>query len=532
MAAAIATTGEIEIEMPASAPIPERVGRYLVFDEIASGGMASVYLAIEENDARNVELCAIKRVHPHLAQEREFVEMFIDEARIVTRIRHPNVGAVWEWGESAGSFFLAMELLRGESAHSILRHVGKATALLSNPAWICSAVHIIKEACAGLHAAHELEDEYGEKMHIVHRDVSPHNIFVTWDGTTKVVDFGIASAKHRLHQTTTGMVKGKFAYMAPEQLKGCGVDRRADVWSLGVVLWELLAGRSLFRRKTEGETIFAVAAGEIPTFAGLGLDVPFELEAIVRRALRVNPEKRTASAKDLETQLETWLAGSVTNFEVASFLAEIFPRGREALDERIGRALAGSTSIRPRKANDVPGISRVQRSRKRRHVRGTVLSLLTVIGAVAGWKTFVDRQMRNVWHESALVSVSATESMATPTAESESASATESESASLFAPAPASASDTVHPTPRASPRTGRANASRDEASGVGTIDIATRGGWAEVWFEGRRLGHTPGRFELPAGRHTLVLRRGDIRHHARVQIFDAQLARLHVAFDE
>lgn len=533
MAAAIAIDDDIDIEMPEPAPPPEQVGRYRIFGEIASGGMASVYLAVEEHHGsthtRTAALRAIKRVHPHLAQEREFVEMFIDEARIATRIRHPNVGHVCEWGESAGTFFLAMELLRGETAFAILRRIAKAGGMLSNPAWMRCAAHIIKEACAGLHAAHELEDEDGEKLNVVHRDVSPHNIFVTWEGTAKIVDFGIASAKHCLHRTSAGTLKGKFAYMAPEQLKGRAIDRRADVFSLGVVLWELLAGRALFRRKTEGETLFAVASASIPTFASLGLDVPFEFEAIVRRALRADPDRRTESARALEMQLESWIGGATTRADVATFIAELFPRGPEAFDERIERALAGSTSTKACVESEAPGISRVQRTKKKRHARRIGLSILVLMGAVLAWPETAHRSPVTGGSAPASTSPSASDAV------SESVPVQAAPPASPSPPAPTS-SVTLRERPLPTARAERTasetaptiNSGTTDARRTGFVDVATRGGWAEVWFQGRRVGHTPGRFELPAGRHTLVLRHGHIERSARVRVAHGQIARVQV----
>jgi serine/threonine protein kinase len=613
MAAVEAIAQKIELPV-AAASVPARVGRYRICGEIASGGMASVYLAVadreDEDGGTGVTLRAIKRVHPHLAQQREFVEMFVDEARIATRIRHPNVGGVIEWGEADGTFFLAMELLRGESGVALLRRLRKHTAVLEDPRWACCAVRIIADACAGLHAAHELVDEHGEPMHVVHRDVSPHNLFVTWDGEAKIVDFGIAQAKHRLHQTTTGTVKGKFAYMAPEQLQGTAVDRRADVWSLGVVLWELLSARPLFRRKVETETIFAVLEGAIPAFSSVGVEtVPLELEAIVRRALTPDPSRRTPSAQALGSELEAWLrtAGGCRTWEVADALTVLFPGERETEDEKVQRALAGSTSIRPRRESETPALSGVQLIRHgpsrvgdaaawavalaagallwfidagfaRAPVAidpigdvaasaseggiaagggaGPRLARLGLGGAaiddpsgVEGAAAVDGTAVDGAFVDGAAIDGEVVDGAAVDGARlgvrgagaGDAAGNVGRRAGAVVPTAAASIATRARPRDRAGASRSAARAAGADAAasaepeddaGTGALDVATSGGWAEVWLGSRRLGHTPGRFELPAGRHTLVLRRaGGVERAVSVRIGAGQLARLRVDLD-
>jgi serine/threonine-protein kinase len=234
---------------PSGAPrraAPERIGRYELCFELASGGMASVYLARAEGSPGFEKLVALKRIHPHLADERGYVEMFLDEARIASRITHANVCSVFDFGESDGEYFIAMEYLVGEPLSRVQRRVVVNAEQRTSPLLPARMARIIADACEGLHAAHELRDASGESLNVVHRDVSADNLFITYDGAAQVVDFGIAHARQRLHQTEAGQVKGTFPYMAPEQMTAAVVDRRVDVWALGAVLWELLALRRLF----------------------------------------------------------------------------------------------------------------------------------------------------------------------------------------------------------------------------------------------------------------------------------------------
>ena len=197
---------------------PSKIGRYELCFELASGGMASVHLARVEGNPGFEKLVALKRIHPHLACEPEYIEMFLDEARIASRITHSNVCSVFDFGEADGEYFIAMEYLVGEPLSRVHRRVLADLDQRSSPLLPMRMARIIAQACEGLHAAHELADGDGESLHVVHRDVSAENLFVTYDGATQVVDFGIAHARQRVHHTEAGQVKGTFPYMAPEQI--------------------------------------------------------------------------------------------------------------------------------------------------------------------------------------------------------------------------------------------------------------------------------------------------------------------------
>lgn len=283
--------------------------RYRVIDRLGAGGMATVYLAAMDGPGGFGKLVAIKRIHPHLAHEARFVEMFLDEARIVSRIDHPNVCSVLDFGQTEDTYYLAMEYIMGENLLSSLRALKGQQAMLGSARWHAFSAFIIAEACEGLHSAHELGDEFGKPLNIVHRDVSPDNIFVSYQGEVRVMDFGIARAEGRMHRTTTGVVKGKISYMPPEMLNAePDVDRRVDVWALGVCLWQMLTGKPLFKRPSEAATIAAIAMDDVPPPSSVNPSVPADLDAIVLGALARERTDRTASARALSEHLRRFIS--------------------------------------------------------------------------------------------------------------------------------------------------------------------------------------------------------------------------------
>jgi serine/threonine-protein kinase len=309
---------------------PEKIGRYQLCFELASGGMASVYLARAEGAPGFQKLVALKRIHPHLADEKDYVEMFLDEARIASRITHANVCSVFDFGEADGEYFIAMEYLVGEPLSRVHRRVVANADQRASTLLPARMARVIAQACEGLHAAHELQDADGESLHVVHRDVSAENLFVTYDGATQVVDFGIAHARQRVHHTEAGQVKGTFPYMAPEQMTAAVVDRRVDVWALGAVLWELLTLRRLFLRDTDVNTMYAVLSGEIRPPSDYRSDVPPELDEIVLKALQRNPDERWQTAREMGKALRRCLAKQddlIGPAEIADWMEELFPGG-------------------------------------------------------------------------------------------------------------------------------------------------------------------------------------------------------------
>lgn len=316
---------------------PERIGRYELCFELASGGMASVYLARAAGAPGYQKLVALKRIHPHLARERDYVEMFLDEARIASRVTHPNVCSVFDFGEADGEYFIAMEYLVGEPLSRVHRRMLANAEQRSSPLLPARMARIVAQACEGLHAAHELKDADGESLQVVHRDVSAENLFVTYDGTTQVVDFGIAHARQRVHHTEAGQLKGTFPYMAPEQLTAGGVDRRVDIWALGTVLWELLTLRRLFLRDTDVNTMYAILSGEIRPPSEYRQGIVPELDEVVLKALRRNPDERWQTAREMGKALRHVLAKEqelIGPAEIADWMAELFPDG-EARKQRL-----------------------------------------------------------------------------------------------------------------------------------------------------------------------------------------------------
>ncbi|MBW2455075.1 MAG: protein kinase [Deltaproteobacteria bacterium] len=277
-----------------------RFGRYETIAPIATGGMATVYLGKAVGAGGFERRVAIKVMHPHIADDPEFLTMFLDEARLAARIHHPNVVGTIDVQKTEESMFLVMEYIEGCSLRDILRPLRKVKARMP----IGNALRILIDALAGLHAAHELTAKDGSPLDLVHRDVSPHNILVGADGISKITDFGVARASARLTSTRGGQLKGKIAYMPPEQGRGDAVDRRADVYAAGVVLWEALVGRRLFRAEHDGALVAMVLAGATIPPREVVAFVPEEIDAVCMKALAGSPTDRFASAAEFADALE------------------------------------------------------------------------------------------------------------------------------------------------------------------------------------------------------------------------------------
>src|SRR5450432_1162955 len=269
-------------------------GKYTLVAKLATGGMAEIFLARLLSDGGFEKLVCIKRILPHLAKDPQFVAMFLDEARVVARISHPNVCQVFELGEIDGQYYIAMEYLAGVPL-SVFRRPDYYP-LPPDPQLVAG---FGVQACEGLHHAHQLKSANGEQLGVVHRDISPQNLFVTIDGIVKVLDFGIAKVQDQSVRTSTGAVKGTYCYMSPEQLRGETVDRRADVWALGAVLWETLAQRHLFKRETEFLTFQAITTDPIPDICEIRPDVPPLLGDAIARAVSRDRDHRFATARAL-----------------------------------------------------------------------------------------------------------------------------------------------------------------------------------------------------------------------------------------
>jgi eukaryotic-like serine/threonine-protein kinase len=280
---------------------PRIVGRYALFDEIAAGGMATIHLGRLVGPVGFSRTVAIKTLHPQFAKDPEFVEMFLEEARLASRIQHPNVISTVDVATAEGEVFLVMEYVAGESLAKLVRSALKK----GDPMPVEVAVSVLSGMLHGLHATHEAKNEQLEAMHIVHRDVSPQNVLVGLDGVARIFDFGVAkAAAMRTQSTSDGQMKGKLSYMSPEQLNSRDVDRRTDVFAAGVVAWECLAGRRLFAGSDPGEVLAKVLTLDIPAPIDVLSSVPRVLSNTVMRALERSPEQRWQTARDFAIELE------------------------------------------------------------------------------------------------------------------------------------------------------------------------------------------------------------------------------------
>jgi hypothetical protein len=286
--------------MPGASAEERTVGRYALYDEIASGGMASVHVGRLMGPVGFSRTVAVKCLHPQFAKDPEFVAMFLDEARLAARIRHPNVVATIDVVALQGELFLVMEYVQGES----LSRLAKAarTKGLAVPSPVVAA--IVSDALYGLHSAHEARNERDEPLSIVHRDVSPQNIIVGADGVSRVLDFGIAKAASRVQTTREGQLKGKLSYMAPEQLTRGAIDRRTDIFSMSIVLWETLAGERLFSAADEGGTVTRILTEKVAAPSTVRPSLSAELDAVVLKGLARAPANRFATAKEMALALE------------------------------------------------------------------------------------------------------------------------------------------------------------------------------------------------------------------------------------
>jgi len=312
---------------------PARLGRYELLARLAAGGMGEIFLARLEGAAGFEKLFVIKRILPHLADDQRFRAMLIAEARVASMMAHANICQVYELGETDGQLYIVMEYLEGVTLLPLLRKLSKESGALD---WGFVA-GVTLQATDALHYAHELRERGGGTLGIVHRDVTPTNLFLTDAGVVKILDFGIAKVKDISANTQAGTVKGKYAYMAPEQLRGAAVDRRADVFALGVVVYEMLALRRLFQRKTDYLTFRAVLEQPIMDIRRYRPDTPDALAAALTRALDRDPAARFETARQLGTAIvdavsslrRPWTQGEIGDFVRANFAAEIAQRSAQ-----------------------------------------------------------------------------------------------------------------------------------------------------------------------------------------------------------
>ncbi|MCA9556180.1 MAG: protein kinase, partial [Myxococcales bacterium] len=259
---------------------PPQIGEYEIVGLLGTGGMAEIFLGRQTATGFQRPV-VIKRVLQHLVRQESFVAMFLDEARTLASLRHPNIVQIYDVQRSPEELYMVMEYVEGEDAASVRRRLNHRDETLPRALW----AYVLSEVCAGLHAAHQLADHNGRRLNLVHRDISPSNVLITYDGAVKLIDFGIAKTDTRSVRTAAGQVKGVFAYMSPEQASGRPIDLRSDLFAIGILLYEFTTGRRLFRRANDLATMQAVCTDPIPPPSAFAADYPPALEAVVMKAI-------------------------------------------------------------------------------------------------------------------------------------------------------------------------------------------------------------------------------------------------------
>jgi tetratricopeptide (TPR) repeat protein/tRNA A-37 threonylcarbamoyl transferase component Bud32 len=279
---------------------PVRFGKYVLLDKVATGGMAELYRAKITGIQGFEKLIAIKRILPHLVTQEELISSFIDEAKLAALLHHQNIVQIYDFGCIEESYYIAMEYLLGKD----LRLVTRKAALKDKPVSLEFALYVVSRICAGLDYSHSLKDFQGTSLNIIHRDISPPNVLITYDGNVKIVDFGIAKAATQSHLTQAGMIKGKVSYMSPEQAQGKVIDHRSDIFSTGIILYELLTGRPMFQGGDTLQMLALVRKGKFTQAREVKGDLPEKLYGILDRALAKNREMRYQSIGDMLADLE------------------------------------------------------------------------------------------------------------------------------------------------------------------------------------------------------------------------------------
>ncbi len=328
--------------MPHPTEPPQTAHKYRPIVELGRGGMADVFLAVAQGQAGFNKLVVVKKMRPELGSEPEIAAMFLDEARLAARLNHPNVVQTYEVGQEDEQYFIAMEYLDGQPLNRIRQRNG---ASQFPPFPLELQIRVLADVLAGLHHAHELTDFNGTPLSVVHRDATPHNVFVTYDGHVKVVDFGIAKAAGASSETRSGVMKGKVAYMPPEQVLCLKLDRRADIFAVGVMLWEAVAGARMWKGLDELAILPSVAEGRIPDILAAAPSAAPELVRITRRAVAADPRDRHATAAEMQTDLENYL----DTLDVRSSAREI----GKYVSERFATQRAGVKRIIEAQLSDV-----------------------------------------------------------------------------------------------------------------------------------------------------------------------------------
>jgi serine/threonine-protein kinase len=374
--------------------VAENFGAYIVHEKLGQGGMASVHIAESRTLRKRV---ALKRLLPHVAEQPDLVRSFIHEARLARYLNHPHIARIFDYGKVNGTYFMAMELVPGPNLTQLYRQVKATVGTIPLPV----SLHVITQLCDALDYAHNMTDEHGEPLGIIHRDISPPNIILSNTGTVKLIDFGLAKAARSSIQTQVGTIKGKFSYIAPEYLRG-QLDTRCDIWALGVVAWEMLTMQRLFDATVDVDVLGKVKDMPIVPPSRFARDIPGELDAIVLTALERDPRRRWQSAAAMRTAMQGMirdLGVEITNRRVLQWIEWAFTQqpvekvkreesGVNELIESLERPSGIRTSPgikRPKLPTPVVGASIIKQKKRSRVLLWLFLLLLLGGGAYAAW---------------------------------------------------------------------------------------------------------------------------------------------------
>jgi serine/threonine protein kinase len=497
-----------------------QTGKYELISKLAVGGMAEVFLARAAGPRGFEKTLVLKRILPHLAEEPGFVEMFLREAKLVAQLNHPHIVQIFDFGEDHGSYFLAMEYIDGLNLRALLKKAQAAHRPL--PPALCA--RLIASACEGLAFAHDFQDPAtGKPLGLIHRDISTDNILVSRQGAVKVVDFGIAKTADSAQKTQTGVIKGKLAYMPPEQIRGEPLDRRADVYALGVVLFELLTGHRPFESPTDVGLMQAILFEPLPSATEYRPDVPQALQRILRRALAKEREKRYSSCRDFQFELEDFIVSSAKTlgaYQLSQWMAPLLSAAvppalspsdtgeRPALSEA-SRQLSGTLPVHTPEKGLPAGASpspRLPPSMKRLPWLAGAALLMTGGGYVAGSRSAAPAvALRAPVAPAQELSFPEKPLPVTPARALEPSKQLQLEPEAVPAPPPAPSTPLPSVQQPSGPSKARVRRA-DAPARTGKLLLIVRA-WADIWVDGKQKGRVPplNELELPVGRHELRL---------------------------
>ena len=502
-------------------PVVGHFGKYEVLGRIAWGGMAEIFLAREPTRAGASRFVAIKRILPHVARDEKFLSMFLDEARLAVQLGHPHICHVYDFGEIEGSWYIAMEWVHGATlAKTIKRSIEHGGIPVEVAAKIVSQV---SEALSYVHRARGAD---GQPLHIVHRDVTPHNVMVSFDGNVKLLDFGIARARTQVVETQEGIVKGKLAYMAPEQCRGETIDQRADIFALGVCLYEAVVQRPLYQRRNEFHSLQAILNDPVPSIRDLRSDLSLELDAIVQKCLQKQRDERFRAASEVHEALERWLTTTghvVSTDRIADMMERIW-------QEQIlsGPTVETTPIARPQLPSVSPAPSpRVRDEAQSRRgvflVAGALIAGAVIVGGALAFSTgggdasdsASPRAARIEDAPTPLTPIVPRPDLAIPTSREPEAISPDEEDLSAAATTAAATTAAANRDRDRETQRDRPARHRDPPGPPGYLSINTRP-WSKVYVGNTLLGTTPiGRREVPSGRLRLRLVDRDGQEHER-----------------